>query len=45
MLDYESFFIFSRIMMDKLAKVAACIINNGVNSIPTSSFTDHKNIF
>jgi hypothetical protein len=45
MLDYESFIIFSRILMDKLAKVAQCVINAGQNSIPTESFTYHKKFF
>jgi hypothetical protein len=45
MLDYESFIIFSRILMDKLAKVAQCVINAGQNSIPTESFTHHKKFF
>jgi hypothetical protein len=45
MLDYESFIIFSRILMDKIAKLAQCVINPGRNSIPTGSFTDHKAFF
>lgn len=35
MLDYESFVIFSKILMDKLGKLAGCLINGGVNSIAT----------
>jgi len=44
-LDYESFIIFSKILMDKLAKVSQCIIDSGRIPIPTNSFTDHKEHF
>jgi hypothetical protein len=42
MLDSECFFMFARILMDKLAKLAVCLINRTDISIPTNSFTDHK---
>jgi hypothetical protein len=42
MLDTESFFMFARILMDKLVKLAVCLLNCINISIPTKSFTDHK---
>lgn len=42
MLDSESFFIFAKVLMDRLAKLAVCLIDRNDNSIPTQSFTRHK---
>jgi hypothetical protein len=42
MLDSESFFIFARVLMDRLAKLAVCLIDRNDISIPTKSFTRHK---
>lgn len=42
MLDTETFFMFARVLMDKLAKLAVCLINRKNISLPTESFTHHK---
>jgi hypothetical protein len=42
MLDSECFFMFARILMDRLVKLAVCLINRYDIAVPTNSFTDHK---
>jgi hypothetical protein len=44
-LDYESFIVFSNILMDKVGKLATYIIDTGPKLIRTKRFTDHKKLF
>lgn len=46
MLDMDSFIIFSKILMDKIIKLTTSLLNeNNQRSIPTTSFTKHRNFF
>jgi len=42
-LDYESFIIFARILMDKSVAIAKLLLDD--NRIPIKSFNDHKDFF
>lgn len=42
-LDYKSFILFSKILLDKLAKLASCIYKG--SNLPSDSFTKHKKYF
>lgn len=42
-LDYESFVIFAKTLMDKTCTIAGLLLND--RNIPTQSFTDHKKFF
>lgn len=42
-LDYKSFILFSKILLDKIARIASCIYR--ASNLPWNSFTDHKKYF
>ncbi len=43
-MDYKSFILFAKILLDKIAKLVSCIYKDN-NLLPSDSFTKHKKYF